>query len=230
LPDEFVLRRLKNCPADGHLILGNWGRGRRHLLESLREPVLYFSLGDEPLAMQCYPMVNFDTGHAIRRAVHLMAKAGLRRIALLDWRPAEARQMDLLPYAHAREECGLEYRRAVLLDSAKESTVAAACGELLQGPDRPEGIYVADDHLLAGLVLAVRQAGLRLGEDLAVITIAMRGMPLADGYEWSRLEFDLTKLAGSLVNGLVRRIQQPVEELDSIAFRARWVPGRTHRP
>ena len=65
-----------------------------------------------------------------------------------------------------------------LMPQAKEAAVA-----MLTGPDRPTAVFAGSDEMAFGVLLAARELGLRVPEDLSVIGI--------DDHAWSA-SFDLT--------------------------------------
>ena len=100
---------------------------------------------------------------------------------------------------------------------------------MLAGPDRPTAVFAGSDEMAFGVLLAARDLGLRVPEDLSVIGIddhswsgsfdltTVRQDPGAQGGEAARIVLD--ELAGLPVHGLVHR--SPIELV---------VRGTTARP
>ncbi|MFD1721974.1 LacI family DNA-binding transcriptional regulator [Amnibacterium endophyticum] len=95
-----------------------------------------------------------------------------------------------------------------LLPQAKRAAL-----EVLRGPDRPSAVFAGSDEMAFGVLLAARDLGLRVPEDLSVIGIddhswsesfgltTVRQDPQAQGGAAARIVLD--ELAGLPVHGLV---------------------------
>lgn len=154
MPDDVVLRRLARDRVPRVLI---------------GQPI-----GTEPVA--CVRADHRDTGALAAR--HLLAH-GHQRIALLDgpW--------EHLPSSQRREgflaEMAAAHAQAEVLDGIgwdRETTARSARRMLQDAADRPSAVVVFGDRGAAGLFDAVREAGLQVPRELAVVAVDIHPMAL----------------------------------------------------
>jgi DNA-binding LacI/PurR family transcriptional regulator len=114
-------------------------------------------------------VVSDDEGGARLATAHLVAK-GRRRIAyiggVVGW--IQSRQR-LAGYKAALEEHGLEFD-ARLVDRGNWSRESgyAACRRLLER-GRPDAVFSANDKMAAGVIHCLRDSGLRIPDDVALV-------------------------------------------------------------
>ena len=144
--------------------------------------------------------IRLDSFAVIREGVPLLAKRGCQRIALLY--PWDTHRPDREPYPEwsAMQKQFRELLRAsgVAAENAIISgdlTLAQAGGghqeqgyalanKLFASPkDAPDGLLIQDDMLALGVLAALRQRGITLGEDVSMVTHANAGSPVLFGYE-----------------------------------------------
>ena len=115
-----------------------------------------------------------DTLGASRAVEHLL-ELGHQRIGLIAGDMADP--MRFTPPHHRRRgyietlnAAGIDYERG--LEALGYFTVAggeAATAELISRPDRPTALFAEADEMAYGAIRAIRRAGLRVPEDIAVI-------------------------------------------------------------
>lgn len=87
---------------------------------------------------------------------------------------------------------------------------------------RPDGVIVGDDVVANGVLRATLQLGVRLPEDIRLVTFANRGVDFAYHLPVSRIEYDMRDLAQRAVEMMMSRISG-----ESIAEKRILLPGRT---
>jgi len=118
---------------------------------------------------------RIDDEEAARSAVRHLVDLGHRRIALIGgdtddpmrFTPPHHRRVG---YLDALREAGIEYDPK--LEALGYFTVdggAAATQILLDRPDRPTALFAESDEMAYGAIRAIRRAGLRVPQDVAVI-------------------------------------------------------------
>lgn len=124
-----------------------------------------------------WPSIRIDDIAAARTATGHLIGCGHRRIAHISGDPAD----ELAFTTHIDRRHG--YREALAaagitpdpaLDVEEEFTVAGgerAVAELLRRGEPPTGIFAACDEIAMGAMAALRQAGLKVPEDISVIGI-----------------------------------------------------------
>jgi len=226
LTRDELARRLAEQPCDGYLVVHRWAKLFQSALGKTDRPTVYFGLTDEPI--QHEPLAVLNTNEALGRAVRLLAEQGFRRIGLIGvddvtW-PTESQHAT---YDTAMSLAGLDYRGAVMVDPHGFNSPELT-HRLLGRPDRPDALYVIDDHALPAVVDTMARMNLVPGRDVGLITLSNRGVPLLPGYEWSRLEFDPQAFGRMLGDHLLAQIQTTAGQGHNLALRAVWRPGQTH--
>ena len=114
-------------------------------------------------------VVYVDNVRAAHRAVSYLAERGHSRIAMLAGH-GHPQQDRLIGYRQALEDHGLaapdDYVQGQRF-SIEEGK--RAMGALLALETRPTGVFGASDLLAVGAILAIKEAGLRIPEDIAVV-------------------------------------------------------------
>jgi LacI family transcriptional regulator len=127
-----------------------------------------------------YGSVVCDDASAIRRVVEHLIELGHRRIGLASG-PA-----NLLPGRECttalRTACAAGGIAAVVFDGRyNEAEGYAGTRALLAGADRPTALIVGSNTILPGALRAVREAGLRVPDDMSLVTFDQQ--PLLDFIE-----------------------------------------------
>ena len=130
-------------------------------------PVVLIHSGPEALACATLAIANHDGALAMTR--HLTA-LGHRPIAMLC---GPSRNIDALErlrgYRAGLAEAGLEAEAALeLAGDFSEDSGAASAATLLALDPRPSAVFCANDAMAIGLVSALRDAGVRVPEEIAV--------------------------------------------------------------
>lgn len=224
-PQELT-RRLERSPEDGYIVNAKWAELFEKTGADRQHSVIYYH--SSTISVSHVPLVMFNTDEAIERAIRLLSEQGCRRIAMIGRIPA--RQREEAAYVTGCQLVGQTYRGTQFLDFFSPSAFQEVGQILLKGDPRPDGIYVADDHLMPGFVQTLRDLGIEAGRDLAVITLSNADVPLPEDYEWSRIEFEPRQFGRTLIQQLVQRINSSAQAVPTQALYATWQPGKTHVP
>jgi DNA-binding LacI/PurR family transcriptional regulator len=226
LSPEELGRQLRSHPSDVYIVAERWAEQFNEAFAGAMPRTMFFN-SSRPLH-RYEPVVGLDNEGIVEAGVKQLHSAGSQNIAILAldvpdrplWEELEAYRRTL-----RREGLDCQNIQTCTLgrDSARQASLA-----LLAGPDRPEAVYVADDHLLEGFVDAVEETGLQIGRDLAVVTLSNAGVPLPPRCNWSRVEFDLVALGELLIDTAERLVRQGPERTSSCLLRHKWIPGVTH--
>ena len=223
---EQVLRILPEGACDGYLVNATWAAAFGESMGGHPPATVFFYPGKCLLPLQ--PLIEIETDAGIGRAVRVFVAEGLTRIAMLGSVEQVGGIQDVA-YRRAMEDVGLPYRASEFVTAPwKPELVRGGLRRLLDRPDPPQAVYVSDDHCLAPVARELAARGLVPGRDLAVITLANRGIPLPNGRYWSHIEFD-PKLVGRMaVDSLLKVVRTAGQALISFAHLPTWRPGDTH--
>ncbi len=107
---------------------------------------------------------------AIMATEYLYSK-GHREIAFMGGRVGETNSNDRLSgYKEALKKLGLKYRAVWVIHGEYHQEVAyRECGKLLDMAQRPTAIFCADDNMAIGVIKRLRESGLKIPQDMAVI-------------------------------------------------------------
>lgn len=130
------------------------------------------------------PFVDIDAVEGSASAVRHLIKNGHRRIGLITNAPLEytSAQQRRMGYLNALNEAGIEPDDSLM----QEGTYTPASGfkameRLLKANPRPTAVFVASDVVSLGAIRAIRHAGLRIPQDIAVV--GFDDIPMADYYD-----------------------------------------------
>lgn len=165
------------------------------------------------------PYVGIDNAGAAFDAVNYLIGRGRRNIALLN---SDTRYM----YARQRQQGYLDALQAAGL-TAPEGGVINAAGlsfddgrrtvrQLLQSGVKPDAIFAVSDTLAIGAMRELREAGLRVPEDVAVM--GFDNVPLSTMVqpELSTVAQPMQQLGETAVTLLLQRIRNPLASVDGI--------------
>ena len=170
-------------------------------------PELTQLIGDTPW-VQCaeyadagdISCVGINDVDASRQLVRHLVESGRQRIALinhdLSYKYAQLRQQGYQQELRSRR---LEWQAITYASALSFSAGKQAMATLLQGETRPDAVFAISDTLAAGAMSAIRQAGLRVPQDIAVAG------------------FDGTELA-EMVSPPLTTIAQPSRDIGRKAF------------
>ena len=129
-------------------------------------PIVLLSAPIEPADFDVITVANFEGARAMVR--HLLA-LGHRRIAIINGVPGNADAAERLRgYRAALVASGVAAGGLEVAGDFTEASGFRAVGELLQLAERPTAIFAANDAMAVGALSALREAGLRVPDDVAL--------------------------------------------------------------
>ncbi len=195
--DHLRRRVLDNRMADG-LVLASTPR-HDGLIQLLLERGKTFILNGRPWEHE--DSINYvDTSNVrgAQQAIEHLARLGRRRIATITGRIDLNSGYDrMIGYRRGLEDMGfkLDPRLEVEGDFTE---VSGYLGMRKLLPERPDAVFVASDHMAIGTLRALREAGLTVPDDIAIV--GFDDMPFA-----------------TLANPQLTTVRQPVQRLGYLA-------------
>jgi LacI family transcriptional regulator len=166
-PPGNVLQLLQQF-ADGVIALLPYEFEYLEALAAARVPVITV---DQSEASQRYPCIAADSYQGARSAVLHLAELGHRRVAFVtgNERLASARDRRRA-FEHVQAQLGLHRHPGLIAegDYSQRGGFEAA-KRLLRLRPRPTAVFAANDISALGVLAAVREAGLRVPEDLSLV-------------------------------------------------------------
>lgn len=130
-------------------------------------PVLFF---DRVMEHSNCTTVLIDNMKAAYKLTSHLIEQGCRDIVHVTAMPRRNVYIDRLNgYKQALAEHGLPFKEEhVIIGNLSQEAGAEAAAVITQLPSLPDGIFAANDNCAVGCILALKQAGIRIPEDIAV--------------------------------------------------------------
>jgi DNA-binding LacI/PurR family transcriptional regulator len=168
-----------------------------------RERVPVVSIGRQRASDEPDYWVDNDTQAAVKAALDYLAAAGARRVVLLADKPNYAFSSDIASaYLEWCADRGM-LRQTVDLTEATEEEGFKIGASLLVAPSPPDAILAMPASVAAGVLLAARMKGVRVPDDLMVMTASHTESANSTSPSLSTLNLDVAELAQRAVTMLV---------------------------
>lgn len=156
--------------VDGLILASAQPAGKEDLFRSIRGRGIPFVLIDRPLDNGKSSFVGSDNRAIGEMATcHLIAR-GCAKIAHLRGPRIGIAAARLAGYRKALKKHGMAYTAAHVVDASYEDNRGYhAMQKLLRGATIPDGVFCYNDPVAIGAITAIREAGLRVPEDIAVV-------------------------------------------------------------
>jgi len=170
--ERSSLRTLFNSRVDGFLISISRNTTQFDHIDSILEknlPVVFF---DRHFPKGNVHEVLVDDRQGAQQAVQHLIDQGCKRIAHICSAPnLEISRQRLLGYKDVLEGAGIKVDPSYIIECSEGSVEAgrAAMQELLKNKNTPDGIFANNDVLAFGASHAIKQKGLKIPKDIAVI-------------------------------------------------------------
>jgi LacI family transcriptional regulator len=129
-------------------------------------PVVLLSAPFSPAGFDVITVANYDGAHAM---VDHLLDLGHRRIAIIKGIEGNADAAERLRgYREALASAGLAAAAIEVAGQFDEASGFHAANELLRRPIQPSAIFAANDAMAIGALSALRDAGLRVPQDMAL--------------------------------------------------------------
>ena len=118
------------------------------------------------------PFVDVDNVGAARRAVNHLLGLGHRRVGMITNAPLvyTAARDRLAGYRQMLEEAGIPLNEEfVCYGDFREESGRVAMSQLLDLPEPPTAVFVASDMVAFGALVAIKQRGLTIPDDVALV-------------------------------------------------------------
>ncbi len=168
--------------------------------------------------------ILFDYPSMVREGVRLLVRRGARRIAMLSW---TGWQVDDAFHATV-QDCGLEDRPAWHRHDLHPQLAGAGWEEFREiwtaSTEKPDGLLVCDDVLFGEMAVAIAELGIRIPEQLRIVshrnadTLPVCPFPV----DW--LEFSPHQAAAILADMLRRQMQGEAVARERVMLGHRHVP------
>jgi LacI family transcriptional regulator len=131
-------------------------------------PVIFF---DRVMEHQHCTNILIDNRKAAHQATKHLIQQGCQRIVHITALPKQNVYADRLQgYKDGLREAKIKFREEdVIINTLSQDAGADAANDILKMNPRPDGVFVANDSCAVGCMLALKQAGVRIPEDIAFV-------------------------------------------------------------
>lgn len=132
-------------------------------------PVIFF---DRVLEQNPYTNVLIDNRKAAFEATRHLVDQGCRKIINITANPVRNVYADRIKgYREAMAEYGLPVNEDedIIITNLSQEAGADVAAQLLQRPSLPDGIFVSNDNCAVGCLIALKKAGVRIPQDVAIV-------------------------------------------------------------
>ncbi|HSF65768.1 MAG TPA: LacI family DNA-binding transcriptional regulator [Paracoccaceae bacterium] len=181
-------------------------------LAAMGIPVVNFNRGQDDARLTDITSDNIAGG---RRATEFLIAGGHRRIAhVMGWQGSSTGRDRAEGFRQAMAAAGRE--PVAMIDGMYDrDTAAAVAQEMCRGPDRPDAIFVGNDHMAFAVMDALRFGlGLRVPEDVSVIGYDDVPMAAWPAYDLTTIRQPVNRMVQATVEailGLIDGTATPVK-------------------
>ena len=131
-------------------------------------PVIFF---DRVADHKNYPGVLIDNRKGAYEATTHLIEQGCRRIVHITASPRRNVYTGrMLGYKQALAEHHVDFKEEyIIIGNLSQEAGASAAADILKMDPLPDGIFAANDNAAVGCMIALKQAGLRIPEDIAFV-------------------------------------------------------------
>lgn len=165
-----VLKQLQSRLADGAIINHeDVAEAELQILVKAQIPLVIFS---NRLIPAGFDVVSTNEGEASYCAVKYLLEKGHRRIGIITNFPHHlSLDVRLNSYRQALTDYGVPLDESLIVTGADRPEAYIGAKKLLQLPERPTAIFASSDRAAISAIWTIREAGLRIPEDMAIIGV-----------------------------------------------------------
>lgn len=193
--EERLVEAFRSRRVDGLAVAPSVGSSIPHLADLVAAdvPLVLF---DRPVRGLKVDVVLVDNRQGARTAVEHLLRLGHKRIGLVSDPPEIASSAERIHgYRAALEEAGLPVDdRLIALTGSTQTAGYNGARALMEQRRRPSALFTANNMMSVGTLLALRDLGLRVPDDVALVGF--------DDFEWT-----------TLIEPPLTVVRQPVQEI-----------------
>ena len=166
--------------------------------------------------------VTTESASVIREGIERLILRGRRKLGFLGWVDHQATDL----FSAVLHEHGLPVHPEWIRSDLHPSTEGAGWEEFrgiwLNGECKPDGLLIADDMLLTDAAAAILDLGIKVPDELAVVSHMNRGSLLLPPFPVDRMEYDPDMVAAAMGDRLLRAMRQEPVDQPQVVLGFRW--------
>ena len=181
------------------------------ILPEWLEPLRRFHVPLVGQMEECDYRVEVDSAELVRAGVGYLLHHGRRRPALLEYYRPPRHLLAVESFCSALALAGADINRRWLRHSLNPCAPGAGWEEfraIWAGRDKPDSLLICDDNLFPVTAMAILQLGIRVPEDLLVVTLSNKGSGMVAPFPVVKLEVDpdiCAQLMGETIIKLIHK-------------------------
>ena len=191
-------------------------------------PVVMFNRTQDDPRLSAVTSDNIQGG---RLAARFLASAGHTKIAhIAGWQGASTGIDRAKGFVEGLAECGME-PIAVLDGQYNRETASAHAHALFSRADRPEAVFVGNDHMAFAVMDTIRfELGLRIPEDVSVVGYDDVPMAAWAAYDLTTVRQPVNQMVAATVEALIGRIEGDGQPRRILIPGAMKIRGSSRKP
>ncbi len=166
-------------------------------------PIVLFNRGQNGEGLSNVTSANIE---GAKKATEFLVEGGHNRIAhIAGWQGSSTGRDRRTGFEQAMQTAGLT-PFAIVDGMYKRPVAMQSTHQLCAGPNRPDAIFVGNDHMAFGVIDALRQLGQTPGQDISVI--GYDDVPLAawDAYDLTTIRQPVNRMVDATVDILLDQL------------------------
>ena len=162
---------------------------------------------------------------AIEHVAEVVFKAGVCKVLLVNYVGGREEKKLLEKFGIEVEAISVDASGPGYIEDIKRRSMAALLDRFAPGRSRPDLVFFTDDYVALGGLLALAMRGVRVPDDVGVITLSNKGAAPVWPLSLSRIEVDPVADGETLARHAIARIEG--REAPDSSWSARFVKGET---
>jgi len=210
---EFQEKLLPRLTSKGFLdgiILQSGHQADQSLILKIRERNIPLVVAGRPLYEDEVCYIDIDNVVAAEKAVRHLINCGRKRIGTITGHLTSTVGLDRLAgYRNAMNSSGLRYNENSIVEADFTELGGYRAMEKLL-PTKPDAIFAASDMMAIGAIRCIRDAGLDVPDDIAIVGFDDLPIPMVN-------ELELTTVRQPVVQFGIRAVESLIELIESDA-------------
>ncbi|MBQ3290352.1 MAG: GntR family transcriptional regulator [Kiritimatiellae bacterium] len=162
---------------------------------------------------------------AVEPVAHAIRNVGVRRVLLANYAGGLAERKMLEQFGLEVESISVEANGPNFLEALKRRSMEALLERFAPGRPYPDLVIFTDDHVAFGGLLGLALRGVKVPEDVSVITMSNRGCAPVWTHSLAQIEVDPISDGETLADYAVARIE--CRPAPAVSWRVRFISGES---
>ncbi|HSM26329.1 MAG TPA: LacI family DNA-binding transcriptional regulator [Anaerolineaceae bacterium] len=224
---EKILPRLSSPGFLDGIIIQSGHQAEQSIIQELVKTRIPVLVAGRPLYEDQICFIDIDNVAASEKAVRHLIQTGYKHIATITGLLSSTVGYDRLTgYKKALESSSLKYNPALIMESDfTESGGYTAMQKLL--PFKPDAIFAASDMMAIGAIRAIRDAGLKVPNNVAVVGFDDLPIPAVNEYQLTTINQPVVQFGFKAVETLMELIESNTAVVKQVLLETELIVRKT---